>query len=187
MNGNLHNEFFKSVPEGNALDIGAHVGIWSRHLVKQFDNVYAWEPIQSNCECLIKNVPEVTLFPFAAASAQGKSFAKPDVKGNNGGYFLDENGDQEVVKKVIDDFDFKNITFIQMHIKGMEYDALQGMKKTLTLYHPTIVYQSYSHQLKKYGHTEENIELFLTNLGYSIELSDTFKPWDITYKVARIQ
>ena len=71
-----------------------------------------------------------------------------------------------------------------MHIKGMEFDAFLGMEKTLTIYRPKIVYQTYSDQLKKFGHTEKDIELFLRSLGYNIESSEIFKPWDITYKVA---
>ena len=184
MDGTLHRQLMGEIKEGNALDIGAHVGIWSRQLVKKFKDVYAWEPIDSNCECLKKNVPEVKIFPFAASSEQGESFARPDVIGNYGGYFLCQTGEKKVIKKVIDDFDFKNISFVQMHIKGMELDAFLGMEKTLTIYRPKIVYQTYSDQLKKFGHTEKDIELFLRSLGYNIESSEIFKPWDITYKVA---
>ena len=53
MDGTLHRQLIGEVKDGNALDIGAHVGIWSRQLVTKFHNVYAWEPIESNCECLI--------------------------------------------------------------------------------------------------------------------------------------
>lgn len=186
MNGEYHNKLIGEVNNGNALDIGAHVGIWSRQLIKKFNKVYAWEPILSSCECLKKNVPDVTIFPFAAASKQGKSMAKPDKKGNYGGYFLNQDGDQEVIKKVIDDFDFKDISFIQLHVKGMEYDALCGMEKTLSSYKPKIVYQAYSDQLEKFGHVEDDIELFLKSWGYTIESSDLFKSWGITYKVAHI-
>lgn len=186
MDGTLHRQLIGEAKDGNALDIGAHVGIWSRQLVTKFHNVYAWEPIESNCECLRKNVPEVTIFPFAAASEQGKSFAKPDKPGNYGGYFLNHEGDQEVTKKVIDDFDFKDITFVQIHVKGMEFEVLLSMKNTLKKYHPTIVYQAYEHQLKYFGHKDDDIRIFLYDLGYTIELSHLFKPWDITYKVAHI-
>ena len=187
MDGSIHREILKSVPKGNAIDVGAHVGIWSRQLTKKFDEVYAWEPIESNCECLRQNVPDVKIFPFAAASKQSKKFAKPDQEGNYGGYQLNEEEGEEVIVKVIDDFDFKNITFIQMHIKGMEYDALLGLERTIEKYLPTIVYQAYPHQLKQYGHSEEDIEVYLTSFGYKIELFQEFKPWDITYKRTKLR
>ena len=51
---------------------------------------------------------------------------------------------------------------------------------------PKIVYQAYSDQLEKFGHVEDDIELFLKSWGYTIESSDLFKSWGITYKVAHI-
>ena len=87
--------------------------------------------------------------------------------------------------KVIDDFDFRDITFIQLHTKGMEYEALLGMKRTIQIYKPTIVYQAYDHQLYKYKHSSYDIERFLTNLDYTIEVNKDFREWDITYFVAK--
>ena len=185
MDGSLHSKIVESVPNGNALDVGAHVGIWSRTLTKKFKEVYAWEPIESNCECLRTNAPNAKIFPFAAASKQGKSKAQPDIEGNYGGYFLDEEGDEDVLMKVIDDFDFRDITFIQLNTKGMEYEALLGMKKTIQTYKPTIVYQAYDHQLYKYKHSSYDIERFLTNLDYTIEVNKDFREWDITYFIAK--
>ena len=185
MDGSLHRNILNKISdEGNALDIGAHVGIWSRQLTEKFDNVYAWEPVESNCECLRKNVPDVTIFPFAAASKQGHGFVEPDIEGNYGGHFLSDKG-EKVVIKVVDDFDFRNITFIQMHIKGSEFDALLGCKKTIESNRPIIVYQAYEHQLEKFGYSVDDIERFLTDLGYTIENTQLFKEWEITYFIAK--
>ena len=74
-----------------------------------------------------------------------------------------------------------------MHIKGMEYDALLGLERTIEKYLPTIEYQAYPHQLKQYGHSEEDIEVYLTSFGYKIELLQEFKPWDITYKRTKLR
>ena len=38
-----------------ALDIGAHVGTWSRVLSYLFDTVIAFEPNQANYDCLVEN------------------------------------------------------------------------------------------------------------------------------------
>lgn len=187
MNGMFHNQILDLLPDGgNAIDIGAHVGIWSRQLVKKFDTVYSWEPIESNCECLRKNVPEATIIPFGAASKQKKmAFMRPETEGNFGGYQLSTSG-EVVIMKVVDDFDFKNIKFIQMHIKGTEYDALLGCRKTLQIHKPMVVYQAYDHQMEVYGHTVEELEKILTDLGYHIAEDHKFRQWEITYKVAQI-
>ena len=39
-----------------ALDIGAHVGIWSRRLAEKFKTVVAFEPVPSHIECWKKNM-----------------------------------------------------------------------------------------------------------------------------------
>lgn len=185
IHGSLHTKILNEIPDGgNALDIGAHVGIWSRQLTKKFDNVYAWEPVESSCECLRVNVPDVTIFPFAASSKQGHGFVEQDIEGNYGGYFLSDKG-EKVMLKVVDDFNFQNITFIQMHIKGNEFDALLGCKKTIESNRPVIVYQAYEHQLEKFGHSVDDIERFLTDFDYTIENNQSFKEWGMTYFVAK--
>jgi len=187
MSGFLHNQILDLIPDGgNAIDIGAHVGIWSRQLVKKFDEVWSWEPIESNCECLRVNVPEAKIIPFAAASVQKKKgFMEPDKEGNYGGYQLGHKG-EEVIVKVVDDFDFKRVKFIQMHIKGYEYDAMLGCRKTLQIHKPMVVYQAYDHQMEMYGHSVEELDKLLTDLGYHIVEDHKFRQWDITYKVAQI-
>ena len=39
-----------------ALDIGAHVGIWSKRLASEFSDVVSFEPIPQHIECWIRNV-----------------------------------------------------------------------------------------------------------------------------------
>ena len=39
-----------------AIDVGAHCGLWSMQLVKQFDMVHAFEPVLEHQECFRKNV-----------------------------------------------------------------------------------------------------------------------------------
>ena len=39
-----------------ALDVGAHVGIWSRRLAEKFKTVVAFEPVPKHIECWKKNM-----------------------------------------------------------------------------------------------------------------------------------
>ena len=41
---------------GTALDVGSHVGLWSMHLAKRFQNVFAYEPVRAFRDCYLKNV-----------------------------------------------------------------------------------------------------------------------------------
>ena len=42
-----------------ALDVGAHVGIWTRHLAEEFDTVWAMEPNPENFDCLTRNTDDL--------------------------------------------------------------------------------------------------------------------------------
>lgn len=53
-----HQELFNScnlTQQRTAVDIGAHVGIWSKFLSPKFENVVAFEPSASNCSFFEKN------------------------------------------------------------------------------------------------------------------------------------
>ena len=39
-----------------ALDVGAHVGIWSMRLAEKFKRVYAFEPVPKHIECWKQNM-----------------------------------------------------------------------------------------------------------------------------------
>ena len=43
-----------------ALDIGAHVGIWSTRLAQRFKNVIAFEPVPKHIECWKQNMLSFT-------------------------------------------------------------------------------------------------------------------------------
>jgi hypothetical protein len=39
-----------------AINVGAHVGMWSMHLARRFDHVFAFEPIPLHRACFTGNV-----------------------------------------------------------------------------------------------------------------------------------
>src|SRR5688500_14433533 len=52
-----------------AVDVGAHVGLWSMHMVRQFRHVHAFEPMAPFRVCFARNVQaeNVLLYPIALA------------------------------------------------------------------------------------------------------------------------
>ena len=68
-------EYNRISPRGKlAIDIGAHVGIWTRRLAKDFENVIAFEPLQKHIECHKKNcegLDNVTLNEVALSDNNG--------------------------------------------------------------------------------------------------------------------
>ena len=56
-----------------AIDIGAHVGMWSQHLVQKFQRVIAFEPMPQMRACLDRNVASERLqvIPIALGNEHG--------------------------------------------------------------------------------------------------------------------
>ena len=69
-------EYNKIKPKGyTALDIGAHVGIWTRRLAVDFQEVIAFEPLPKHIECHKKNCEEysnVVLHKIALSNTNEK-------------------------------------------------------------------------------------------------------------------
>jgi hypothetical protein len=61
-----------------ALDIGAHIGLWSLDMVRDFEVVEAFEPVATHRECFLKNVKGANLYPFACGDKPDRvSFGTP--------------------------------------------------------------------------------------------------------------
>ena len=169
---------------GLALDIGAHVGIWSKRLASEFKKVLSFEPIPEHIECWKQNVKEdnVTMIPSAVSNVKGK---RP-IKYTN--YFtglstfhynvrqmeIEYNGllsknpnnvlnrveqnpkDMVVDTCLIDDYNLDKVDFIKIDVEGHELQALTGAEKTLKEYKPVIYIEI----------TRSNVKQYLVALGY---------------------
>ena len=65
----------KSKKELNsAIDVGSHVGFWSKDFTEQFKHVYAFEPMSEVRECYVKNITKknYTLYPYGLGSEKKK-------------------------------------------------------------------------------------------------------------------
>ena len=78
-----------------AVDVGGHVGLWSRDLSKKFNEVFAFEPRANHRECFLKNVlsDNVTLHAFALGDKQGKVNISYPIEENTGSARVDGEGD----------------------------------------------------------------------------------------------
>ena len=79
----------KMVPterRGVALDIGGHVGLWSRVLVSCFRKVIAFEPVPQLVECFRLNAPSAQLHEVAVSDYDGK--LQMQIVDDNSGNFV---------------------------------------------------------------------------------------------------
>ena len=138
-----------------ALDIGANVGLWSRDLVKHFDQVIAFEPVAMFRECLERNVtaPNMTIQSVALGDTEGQ-VNMIITEGNTGHTHVDpnsKNGDTKIIK--LDSLNLQNIDYIKIDCEGFEYRVLQGAEQTVKRCCPVVVIEQKPHDAysKDYG------------------------------------
>ena len=138
-----------------ALDIGANVGLWSRDLVKYFDQVIAFEPVAMFRECLEKNVTASNISVESVALGDSEGQVRMIItEGNTGHTHVDPastNGDTRIIR--LDSLNLQNVDYIKIDCEGFEYRVLQGAKKTIQRCRPVVVIEQKPHDMysKDYG------------------------------------
>jgi len=128
----------------NAIDIGAHCGLWSMHLTKLFNHVDAFEPIKAHRECFDENVEgSVKLYPFALGDTDGDVFLHLE-EDNTGHTHIAKEGVKARMKK-LDSFDFREVDFIKMDCEGFEYFVCLGGEETIKREKPIICLEQKPH------------------------------------------
>ena len=124
-----------------AIDVGAHVGLWSMHLVKRFQQVVAFEPSVEQSECFAKNVSSGTIEFFRIAlgdrAGWGRLVTEHGSSGNT--YLKRDDASGNVLIRELDDFNFKSIDFIKIDVEGFELYVVQGGEIIICRDHPTII------------------------------------------------
>ena len=169
-------ETMRYIPNrGVALDIGAHVGIWSKRLSTIFKKVICFEPVRSHAECWRENCKDISNLQMYEIGISNKS----DIvdmcvtQHNSGMSTLEFNPDRIKTSKItqvntttIDSYDFDEIDFIKVDTEGHELCVLEGAINTIIKYKPSIFIEIHPKELKK----EKNAYKFLYDLGYKEKL-----------------
>jgi FkbM family methyltransferase len=181
----------KHVPEyrrGIALDVGAHVGSWTRQMAADFLAVHAFEPVAENYLCLHKNTkefPNVTLHGFGLSSFEKEVFFEPGPH-NSGQFHIlahlpadrhlppkTTTSDVMPLDKVyeISDLHLNGLDFLKVDVEGHEVHVLKGAEKTIMKYKPVILIEQNGLAAKYYGLKDSAAKDFLLTLG--MKLVDT--------------
>jgi len=150
-----------------ALDIGANVGLWSRDLVKRFNQVMAFEPVAQFRECLIKNVNSNNLIINPIALGDVDSTVNMIITPDNTGHThvdIDSVGRGSIEIKQLDNLELPTIDYIKIDCEGFEYKILNGAKKTILSNRPIIVVEQKPHRDCAYttDNQHEAVDLLLS-------------------------
>jgi len=138
-----------------ALDIGAHVGIWSMRLTEKFKRVYAFEPVPKHIECWKQNMQNFTnehsewenvstLNTVALGHENGTNTMIVPNTTNTGRatfvekLFIDKHNFPkiQVETKTLDSYEFDQVDFIKIDVESFEHKVLQGAENTIRKHKP---------------------------------------------------
>lgn len=162
-----------------ALDGGAHIGTWTVHLAKVFEEVWAFEPAPDTYECLLMNTAQLRNVKRAKkALGAGHEICAveddPTRVGNSGSRTVRVLGPEVRLKNVeapvaevvtIDGLAIENLDFLKLDVEGHELFALEGARETIARCQPTIVVELKKFDPPRNGGPVKVVEL-LSQLGY---------------------
>jgi len=124
-----------------AVDGGAHVGSWTRHLAGIFHHVYAFEPQPDNYKCLEANtrhLPNVHIHRTALGE-RFRAFVGLS-PGNNSGCWHISDG-KGVCMMPLDELrplEQRKVGYLKLDVEGYEYYALVGAKNLIERCSPVV-------------------------------------------------
>jgi len=136
---------------GTAIDVGAHVGIYSARMSIHFDTVLAFEPDSANYPCLVRNTQWIgvkqghrriqSIIPiYGAAGAQrGVGSVRVDAIANTGARGFEVDGHGRVPMYAIDEFPYTLLGLVKIDTEGFEHRVLVGAMHTLNQHKPVLI------------------------------------------------
>jgi FkbM family methyltransferase len=161
-----------------AVDIGGHCGLWSKELVKMFDEVHAFEPVEEHRECFSLNVgPNYHLHPVALGDKVG-SINIHTSQGSSGDSWIDGEGD--IPLHTLDSYNLSP-DFIKLDCEGYEYYALKGGEETLLRCKPVVIVEQKPGRAQQFGLEETQAVTYLQSLGAKLRkeiVGDFILSWE---------
>lgn len=155
---------------GHAVDIGAHVGLWTRPMAKAFARVTAYEPMPELAACWRLNTDglgNVDLREGALGAAWGRiGMAAPAP--NSGNAHVDPSSDIRVPIDTLDNQALGLVDFIKIDVEGFELDVVKGGEGTIRTSRPVMVVEQKPGHGARYGHSDTAAVDLLQSWGATV-------------------
>ena len=119
-----------------AVDIGGHVGFYSRAMSEHFESVVAFEPSDESYNCFVRNCPDVTCHKTALGAEKGEIYLNIE-KGNSGNTYATEGKGTPI--STLDSYSIDNVDLIKIDVQGFEGDVMRGAIKTIKASQPILI------------------------------------------------
>lgn len=136
----------------HAVDVGGHIGTWSRVMAFDFKRVTAFEPLAAHRDCFARNVESgnVTLHGLALGSKAGTIHVHMPAD-NTGNAHVRDHG-EKVAMVALDEFGHvEHIDFLKIDVEGFELDVIEGAEKTIKSHRPVMVVEQKPNNAERYG------------------------------------
>lgn len=147
-------KYIKPEDRGLFIDVGAHVGLWSRMAIKAgFKEILAFEPDINNYSCLNKNLKEFTTNKHISNVGLSNRNCKKDLivdkKQNSGGNQITEGNSIDVLtfdnnfKCILSNFNLLKKILIKIDVQGHELEVVEGMTNFIKEFKPIIIVEQF--------------------------------------------
>lgn len=150
----------------HAVDVGGHVGLWSRVMSYDFNKVTAFEPLEAHRQCFVHNVPNihnVTLLPYAVGATAGTTKIHMPADNTGHAHVLHEGEECEVV--TLDSMTLDRIDFLKIDVEGFEFSVLCGAEETIKRDRPVIIVEQKPDNAERYGQDRYDAVKLLKDWG----------------------
>lgn len=137
-----------------AVDVGAHVGLWSYWMARDFESLIAFEPMAEHRACWQENMKAFTntrLEACALGAEHRQVYVRRRTPGSSGDTGVDpvaelsslrasvDTEGEMVEQKMLDDFKLEIVDFLKMDCEGYEVFVVRGGVDTLSRCKPCII------------------------------------------------
>lgn len=156
-----------------AVDVGAHVGLFSYWMVRDFREVIAFEPVDAHRDCWLLNVPVRAtdrLHACALGATTGAVRMAADQPTSSGGTYI--AGPGPIPLRTLDSFQLTEVDLLKIDTEGYELEVLRGGVETLTRCHPVCIVEQRPQQVQRFKHGQTDAVRYLQRLGAHVTWTD---------------
>jgi FkbM family methyltransferase len=150
-----------------AIDVGAHVGLWTYNLAPHFTTVRSFEPVAEHRECFVQNISadNVVLYPLALGERSDKVSIRQN-ESSTGDSWVEGSGDIQM--EPLDAFELTDVDLIKIDAEGYEENILRGAEQTLRHSKPVLCVEQKRDFPKRWGLQPQGAITYLQSLGYVV-------------------